>query len=581
MLLDVVIRIAGTAGEGILSAGDILTLALKRGGFCTMLFQSYGAEVRGEGPSMAQIRVSDSTVLSQGDEVDVLIAFNRDAVDLHLKEVKTGGLVIYDGKPLDSFGSQGSYSPSLPVGVQGASVAMASISHQKLNSPVSKNMVALGAFSSITDIPFEIISEIVRDRFGEKSLTAMKAGFDYADENIIMEGFGIGRSDNVADTLILSGNQALSLGAITGGVKLFAGYPITPATDILEFLARELPKAGGRVIQTEDEISAICTVLGASFAGQRAMTATSGPGLSLMVEAIGLSSMAEIPAVIVDVQRGGPSTGMPTKTEQSDLNLALFGAHGDSPRVVLAPSTVEECFHMTIQAFNISEACQIPVIILTDQFLGQRRETVIPFDMSNISLIDRVKPNSDELKDYKRYRLTDSGISPMAVPGMEGGEYAATGLEHTEDCAPSYGPDNHRMMTGKRWNKLKVAEKHVCGPKRYGAPDAEIGVIGWGSTEGAVREAVQMANEEGLKVAALYPKLLNPLQADKIESFVKPLKKVIAIENNYSGQFAAILRSHGIACESFTLCEGRPFRVNEILKRLEEPDAGTVPVRRI
>lgn len=571
MPIDLVIRIAGTAGEGVISAGDILNLAMKRAGFYTMLFQSYSAEVRGEGPSMAQVRVSDSPVLSQGDEADILIALNQDAVNLHIKEVKSSGLVIYDGRPLDSFGSQKSYTPALPDGVHGASVPMASISYQRLNSLVSKNLVALGAFSSITGLPFDVISDIVMSRFGEKSLAALRAGFDHAGENLKIEGFKVGAgSPRPYETIMLSGNQAVSLGAIAAGVKVFAGYPITPATEILEFLASELPKAGGRVIQTEDEISAFCTVLGASFAGFRGMTATSGPGLSLMTEGIGLASMAEVPSVIVNVQRGGPSTGMPTKTEQSDLNISVFGSHGDSPRVVLAPSTVEECFYLTIEAFNIADMCQLPVIILTDQFLGQRRETVSPFDPSGLKSAQRLKPDSEELKGYKRYRLTDNGVSPMAIPGMEGGEHAATGIEHREDGSPSYEPDNHRVMTAKRWKKLELAKKYAVEPKRFGADDADIGVIGWGSTEGAVREAVEKANVAGIKVAAIYPKLLNPLQTDVIEAFVRPLKKVIVIENNNSGQFAALLRSHGICGESFTMCEGRPFTVTEILKRIEE-----------
>lgn len=571
MQIDLVIRIAGTAGEGVISAGDILNLAMKRAGFYTMLFQSYSAEVRGDGPSMAQVRVSDSPVLSQGDEADILIALNQDAVNLHINEVKSGGLVMYDGRPLDSFGSQKSYTPALPDGVHGASVPMASISYQRLNSLVSKNLVALGAFSSITGLPFDVMSDIVMSRFGEKSLAALKAGFDHAGENLKIEGFKVGAgSPRPYETIMLSGNQAVSLGAIAAGVKVFAGYPITPATDILEFLAAELPKAGGRVIQTEDEISAFCTVLGASFAGTRGMTATSGPGLSLMTEGIGLASMAEVPSVIVNVQRAGPSTGMPTKTEQSDLNISIFGSHGDSPRVVLAPSTVEECFYLTMEAFNIADMCQLPVIILTDQFLGQRRETVSPFDTSGLKLVQRLKPDPEELKGYKRYRLTDNGVSPMAIPGMEGGEHAATGIEHREDSSPSYEPDNHRIMTEKRWKKLELARLGSVQPKRFGADDAEIGVMGWGSTEGAVREAVEKANAAGMKVAAIYPKLLNPLQTDVIEAFVRLLKKVIVIENNYSGQFAGILRSHGICGESFTICEGRPFRVTEILKRIEE-----------
>lgn len=565
---SLVIRIAGTAGDGVISAGEILNLSVKRFGYHAMLFQSYSAEVRGDGPTMSQVRVSDSQVLSQGDDLDVLIALNQDALALHIKEVKKGGIVLYDGLPLDTFGSQKNFTPALPEGVRGLSVPMASISYKKLNSLVSKNIVALGAFTSVSGLSVEIISNIVNARFGEKSLSALMMGFEHAAGSDV-RGFDLRARGGSDDRLILSGNQALGLGSIAAGLNIFAGYPITPATDILEFLAGELPKVGGRVIQTEDEISAICTVLGASFAGAKAMTATSGPGLSLMTEGIGLASMAEIPAVIVDVQRGGPSTGMPTKTEQSDLNIALFGSHGDSPRIVIAPSTVEECYHLTIEAFRISETCQMPVIILSDQFLGQRKETVAPFPVIAEEAL-RLIPDSEGLKNYKRYMLTENGISPMAIPGMEGGEHAATGLEHKEDGSPSYEPEIHRTMTAKRWKKLETALLKAVKPVKFGAGDAGIGIIGWGSTEGAVREAVEIVNQKGLKVAALYPKLLHPLQTNIIKAFAKTVKKVFIIENNYTGQFAAVLRSNGIYCGSFSMCEGRPFMVAEIIREIEK-----------
>lgn len=565
-----VVRIAGTAGEGVLSAGEILNLAVKRAGFYSMLFQSHGAEVRGDGPSIAQARISRSAVLSQGNTVDVLISLNQDSVDLNIGEVGSNGLLIYDGQPLDSFGSQKNYSPSLPIGLTGISVPFESISHKELNSPNSKNLVALGAFSAISRLPYGILADIVRARFGERSLAALRSGFDHIPAGTATARINLAEGNDLQDMLILSGNQAVSLGALAAGVNMFAGYPITPATEIMEFLASALPRTGGRVVQTEDEISAICTILGASFAGIKVMTATSGPGLSLMVEGIGLASMAELPVVIVDVQRGGPSTGMPTRTEQSDLNLAVYGSHGDAPRVVLAPSTVEECFWLTIEAFNIAEACQTPVIILSDQFLGMRKETVAPFDLSVIKLTKRITPDVGELKNYRRYALLENGVSPMTVPGMRDGEYTATGLEHDEEGTPSYDPHNHSIMTKKRWNKLELAMLVNVKPVRFGNANAVIGVIGWGSTEGVVREAVIEANNDGLLVAALYAKLLNPLHTDIIEDFVRPMKKVIVVESNYSGQFSAILRSHGILADSFTMSEGRPFNTREILRKIVE-----------
>src|SRR3954453_13669677 len=313
---------------------------------------------------------------------------------------------------------------------------------------------------------------------------------------------------------LLSGNQAICIGALPAGLTYYAGYPITPASDILEWLAGRLPRFGGAAIQTEDEIAALASVLGASFAGRKAMTATSGPGLSLMAELVGLAGMAEIPAVIIDAQRSGPSTGMPTKTEQSDLNHALFGGHGEAPRVVMAPTSVEDCFHVIVEAFNAAERFQVPVIVLSDQSLSHRLETVRRPDFSAIEVISRERPDAGQNGSYRRYELRPDGVSPMSVPGAHGA-YVSTGIEHDEAGNPHYEPELHEAMMSKRFRKLQPLARDgritFTGPER-----GDVGLLGWGSTEGAALEAAQICLDRGVAVSTCYPRTLAPLPVERI-----------------------------------------------------------------
>jgi len=383
----------------------------------------------------------------------------------------------------------------------------------------------------------------------------------------------LGSGPRKTKELVLSGNESLALGAIAVGCRFYAGYPITPATDIMEFLAKELPKLGGYVVQTEDEISAIGVVLGASFAGKKAMTATSGPGFSLMTEMMGLAVAAELPAVIVNVQRVGPSTGMPTKTEQGDLYQACYGSHGSAPRVVMALTSVEDCFYGAMQAFNLAEQFQMPVIVLSDASLGHRKATVPVPDPSKVPVVERRKPTAEELVAYKRYRFTPDHISPMSVPGMEGGGYVAEGLEHDEGGYPAASNhENHLRLTQKRYGKFAQVEKisnelvHI-----YGEPHPEIGIIGWGSTEGVIREAVQMAQDKGYSVGALHPKILYPQPLAKLTDFIKGTKAVIIPEVNYTGQFATLLRKRfAYEFNQLNKCIGLPFTPKEVFDKIEE-----------
>lgn len=569
-MIDCVFRVGGEGGEGVISTGELLTIALARNGFEIYTFRTYPAEIKG-GHANYQIRASDRLLLSQGAAVDVLLAFNEEAYQKHIEDVHPGGVVIYDS---DSF------SPQVPDGLIAYAMPLTSIATQKVGVRLTKNIVALGVLAKLFDIPVQRFEELLKERFArkgqevvQKNLIALHAGVEAASQQPKRDSIRLGDGARKTKELVLSGNESLALGAIAAGCRIYAGYPITPATDIMEFLAKELPKVGGAVVQTEDEISAVGVVLGASYAGKKAMTATSGPGFSLMTEMIGLAVAAEIPAVIVDVQRVGPSTGMPTKTEQGDLYLAVYGGHGNCPRIVIGLTSVEDCFYSIIRAFNLSEQFQMPVIVLSDQYLGHRKATIPAPDPSQVPIVERRKPEGDELKDYKRYRFTPDFVSPMSIPGLEGGGYVAEGLEHDETGYPAASNHpNHLRMTQKRYGKFQNVEAIANELVRiYGEEHPEIGIISWGSTEGVVREAVAMALEAGYSVGALHPKILYPQPLLKLRDFMTGTKAIIIPEVNYTGQFATLLRKR-FAYDFIQLnkCVGLPFTPKEIFDKIEE-----------
>ncbi len=569
-MVDYVFRVGGEGGEGVISTGEMLTLALARAGFEIYTFRTYPAEIKG-GHASYQVRASGNLLLSQGAAVDVLVAFNEEAYQKHVKDVRPGGVVIYDA---DSF-SAPSHDSTVRYGLP-----LTSLATQKVGIKLTKNIVALGALAQLFDIPLATFEELVRGKFGrkgetvvQKNLLALRVGIEAVAHLARQDDIRLGPGPRKTKELVLSGNESLALGAIAAGCRFYAGYPITPATDIMEFLAKELPKIGGFVVQTEDEISAIGAVLGASFAGKKAMTATSGPGFSLMTEMMGLAVAAEIPAVIVDVQRVGPSTGMPTKTEQGDLYLACYGGHGNCPRIVMALNNVEDCFYGIMQAFNLAEQFQMPVVVLSDQYLGHRKATVPVPDPSRVPVIERRKPQGAELVDYKRYRFTPDHISPMSIPGMAGGGYVAEGLEHDERGYPAASDhENHLRLTQKRYGKFVEVEAIANELVRiHGEPHPEIGIIGWGSTEGVIREAIQMAQAKGYSVGALHPKILYPQPLAKLREFMQGTRAVIIPEVNFTGQFATLLRKR-FAYDFVQLnkCIGLPFTPKEIFDKIEE-----------
>lgn len=567
---NLTIRVGGEGGEGVISTGELLTAALARMRRDVFTFRTYPAEIKG-GAAMFQVRCGNHPVLDQGSSLDVLLAFNEEAVQLHGRDLKSDGLLIYDGDSVelnDRFPNAKTYS-----------VPLTSLSQQEVGSKRVKNVLAFAVLSSMLDLPADTIESLVKDRFGmkgasilEKNIAAVKVGYDYIKRNPIATDLIVPPSVRKEAKLVMSGNEAMSAGALASGCRYYAGYPITPASDILSFMEENQPKFGGMAIQTEDEMSALASCLGASFAGVKAMTATSGPGFALMVELIGLASMIELPVVIVDAQRAGPSTGMPTKTEQSDLNLAVYGGHGDAPRVVMAPATVKDCFYGMVKAFNIAEKYQIPVIMLSDQSLSHRTQTFTRPKLESLEIVSRARPTALKAGEkYQRFKITPNGVSPMAVPGDEGLNYVVTGLEHDESGDPNYVPSNHFRMSAKRHKKLELIAKEKGFTRRMGDEHASVGIISWGSTEGPIETALSQASKFGYEVSALQLKMIHPLPDEEIRAFLAPLKTVIVPELNFGGQLAQLLRAkYLIPVVQLNKCGGVPFSPEDILNKIEE-----------
>lgn len=569
---DIVVRVAGEGGEGVISVAAILTQAAAESDWRVFTFRSYPAEIKG-GLAMMQVRINTREIQSIGMEADVLMAFNQEAIDVWGDRVAPGGILLYDPKG----GQVPEGYPHKTLAVPLHDTAMA-----ETGARISKNIVALASLVKTLGMPPDVTRNLIAARFRkkgdevvEKNNKAFDAGLALIADTADLAPYKLQVPRTKPENkVIISGNQALSMGAIAGGCNFVAGYPITPATPVLEFMMKYLPAMGGNVVQAEDEIAAISACLGASFTGAKAMTPTSGPGLSLMSELIGLASMSELPIVLVDVQRSGPGTGMPTKTEQADLMYALYGTTGEAPRIVLAPTSIEDCFFQTVQAFNLAERYQMPVIVLSDQSMAYRTQSLNIPEFENLVVEDRAAPEENGGSGYNRYRVTDTGVSPMAIPGMAAGMYVATGLEHDETGAPSYTPENRGVMMQKRYRKLETLANELDknGNGICDSPDgAEIGVIGWGSTEGPIREAIMRAEADGAKIAHLQPKILMPLARKKIEGFLKPLKKVIVLEENHTAQFSTYLKSKfPIQPIEINKCSGLPFSGNEVYDALKE-----------
>lgn len=568
---DLIIRLAGEGGDGIISAGDFIAAASAKAGLEIYTFKTFPAEIRG-GYAMYQIRISPEHLYNQGDRFDVFCCLSLDALNRNRHLFTEDTVLIFDDTEELHIGAESLPGHCYPIPMtQGA---------RDSGNRLAKNLVMMGALSKLFNIPEKTLEKVIEERFHSKgteiyaaNVKAFRCGQEAAAALSKTDPYTLSDAGHSKDVIVISGNEAVGLGAIIGKLDFFSAYPITPATEIAKYVAEHIPKTGGTLIQAEDEIASIGQVLGASFAGKRAMTATSGPGLALMCEMIGMSSMSETPAVIVNVQRGGPSTGLPTKHEQSDLFLAIHGGHGDCPRIVLSVENVSDCISMTVDALNLAEVYQCPVLLLTDGSLAFSNQT-IPYPDPDQFLVVR-RRYWDGKTPYQRYQLTEDSISPMVDPGTPGGMHIATGLEHNEKGSPQYDPENREKMQNKRFGKLaKVIEQYppveidVTDRKRK----AQFGIIAWGSTIGVVREAIRiLRQEEGIHVNGFYPKLLWPMPVDQYNAFGELCNNILVPEVNHQGQLAHFIRAEtALNPISYPICGGLPFTPAMIVKKVKE-----------
>ena len=570
-MADLTIRVGGEGGEGIISTGDFIAAIAAKAGNNILTFKTFPAEIKG-GYAMYQTRISDEPILCEGDGFDIFVAFNGEAYEMNKKFLTEGKIFVYDGP-------DGDFEPEDHTGVISYAVPMSKIAKEDIGVYRSKNMVCMGALSGLFDLDFDLIKTFIINKFQEKgqdvvevNIKALEAGRDYCRNNLQKkDSYSIAKSEP-KDMIIISGNDAAGLGGIAAGVEFFSCYPITPATEVAYFTADHIYKTGGTLVQAEDEIASIANIIGASYAGKRVMTATSGPGISLMSEMIGMSSMSELPIVIIGVQRGGPATGLPTKHEQSDLFIAAHGSHGDAPRIILSAENVKECYELTIEAFELAERYQLPVFMLSDGSMGFRTESIPRPDMKAAKRARRKHfggPKKDE--KFMRYTVTDDNISPVSFPGDKGGRYIATGLEHNESGAPKFDEVNRKKMMDKRYDKIANIEKEYKQAEFEGDDQNDLGLISWGSTQGCVRETIKRLRAKGVKVAALYPKMVWPLPVDQINKFAGKCKKIMVPEVNYQGQFAELIRSKtDINPIKYNIYAGMPFTPAEMCEKVEE-----------
>ena len=620
MHTDLAIGIAGSGGDGVILLGELLSKAVSKAGLNVVLTKSFGPQIRG-GESSSKIRVSDKPLSYAGDKIDALLIFHwadlmRFKSELVLKRNAVIIVDDIDDTPEDEIPLPEHYKDQI------RRVPFEQIALDTVKTKQAKNMVMAGVVNELFNWPDDGIIDYIKTRFTKKgqelvdlNIKALQAGRDYVKENLKdVETIKL-EYDRRDSQIFISGNDAFAFGCLCAGCRFMAGYPITPASEVLEFMARELPRFDGICVQAEDEISAMCMTVGAAFGGIKAMTTTSGPGLALKQEAIGLAVIAELPVVIGDTQRGGPSTGLPTRTEQSDLNIAIYGGHGDCPRVVLAATDVRECYELAHTAYEIAGAYQTPVIVLLDQYLGHSLMTVEGInlrhkdpkedrkwfvanyrpenwddkigDIKDYQGMDkapnwRLCPTPESLKEevYKRYTLTDNGVSPMSIPGMPGGEYTAVGIEHNEAGGPSSSHVDHQAQSEKRFRKFEdIAQKYVLINKSCEIDEPKLGILTWGSTFGVCAEICDLLNQAGLPTQVIAPTIMYPLPYKQIQDWMNGLDQLITVETNFGDQFYHYIKAFLEMPEKsyhYSRAGGIPMRLSEVLNfilyNIELPD---------
>jgi 2-oxoglutarate ferredoxin oxidoreductase subunit alpha len=584
------VSIGGAAGQGVATPGNILARIFARRGLYLNAYNAYQSIIRG-GHTFLTIRTGAEEVTNAGDKIDLLIPLNQDTIDRHLGLLGPGAAVIYNGDNINP----GTVAP----GVRLCPLPVSELSHNSRNK-VEQNTLAVAAAINMVGIGFQALEEVLTQQFKKKgsavvaeNVEVARSAYQYATDHFepFAHPLPIGNNPKA----VLTGNMALAMGGAAAGVKFYCAYPMSPSTGVLHWMATHARKAGIMVRQVEDEIGVINMAIGAAHAGCRAMCATSGGGFALMTEGLGMSAMIETPVVVIDVQRAGPSTGVPTKTEQGDLWQMLGAGHGDYPRAIATPVDIGDCFQVIPEMFNLVDKFQCPGIVLTDLLLSEGTTALDPGKLNFNVEIDRgeliTSANGNGANGYKRYVYTESGISPRAIPGVPGYAHTAATDEHQEDGVlisdEFTNPTKRREMMEKRQRKIAGIEEAVKPPELMGSPDAEVTLIGWGSTKGVIEEAVAMLNEAGITANQLQIRWMVPLHGERIVEILKKAKRTIIIENNFSGQFARYLRSETsfVPDGHIRKYDGEPFMPHHIVEAVKDQIAGrtklSVPMHEI
>lgn len=567
-------KIGGQQGEGIDSTGEIFATTLMKQGFHIASYKHFASRIKG-GHTYYHIRASGQPAYYHGDTTDILVALDQESYEHNAPAMSAGGFVLLENKKEEKI--------ELVDDITVIHVSFSKLA-EELGNKIIRNMIALGSSLYLMGMHYEMFIPLVEEKFMAKgqalvdlNINALRMGYEYV-QKLDLQPIEIQLPTEEKSQALLMGNEAFAFGAIASGCRFLASYPITPASEIMEYMKANLPKVGGAAVQAEDEIAGILMAIGAGFAGVRSLTSTSGPGFSLKTEALGLAGMSETPVVIVNSQRGGPGTGLPTKFEQGDLNTMVYSGHGEIPRIVLAPSTVEECMTVASTAFNLAEKYQCPVIVALDLMLSLNKQTCPDYDLSKFEPIDRGKLLSEEelaeLEEFnfKRYRLTDDGISPRSIPGQKGGVFTANSNEHSETGHITEIPEIRVAMMNKRMGKL--ASFKTKGYEFIGGEERQVDTlfIGIGSTRGVIEEVITELNAQGEDSALAHIKVLYPFQPEGIEELVRAAKRVIVVENNWSGQLSGMLQKElqiGNKLQTITKFDGDPFTKQDLLDQIQ------------
>ena len=568
-------KVAGEAGHGILNAGLMFARTCMRAGLHVFANAEYPSLIRG-GHNHLDVHVNDRKIYAHTKNLCLLVALNMDAVTKHKNKIVEGGGIIYDGNELK-------LDPKDFSGIKLYPAPLLDIANQ-YGGRIMRNTVAMGATMALVDLDLELFNDVIRDNFGTKkgekvandNIAVAKAGYDYIKNNFPDDfRFRLEKVENNKDRIFISGNDAISAGAIKAGCKFFAAYPMTPASSILHTMAANERAFNIVVKHTEDEIAAINMAVGASFAGARSMVATSGGGFSLMVEGFGLAAQTETPIVVVEAQRPGPATGMATHSGQGDLRFVLHASTDEFPRIVIAPGDMDQCYYKTIEAFNLAEKYQLPVVVLTDKYLGESYISTETFENDGI-VIDRGKVLTEEelekLDEYKRYKITEDGISPRSIPGQKGGEFVASSYEHDEHGFEREEEEIRIAMHDKRFRKMEEAAKEIQNPPIIGNGYSDITIISWGSTKGPILDAMPMLEEDGIFANFLQIVYMSPFPAEQVEEVLSLARRSIIIENNKMSQLGGLIKEHtGMDIQHKLLkYDGRPFSPEQIYEAIKK-----------